>query len=278
MKRLYTHLLPPVAVALTAVVQLLPVARCLGAWISEVQPWPRTVINHTGTATFVIPPLIEISGLHGLPQAELVIIDASPSPLSPGTPAPIGTVLRVVPLIGEQDIRVAAESPWPQQMGSPNPGSAVVLPPGQTLGLGGKPRTLLLFDGPTGLVSFGDSIQSWPDLANATLLDALTLGPANAAAPLGNEPSLGIATDQALSRPMQSTANPWDSVYLIGRPSLDGTLDNTESYRLDPGLANLVIQTLPSSQAETPEPSTATATVLLVSLFWIIRKRTIIHP
>ncbi len=229
---------------------------CYAGWISEVQPWPRDTLNSTSTQIWTLPSLIELSGLNSLGSVELVVIDATDSPTRHGR------ILEVVPVADGPSTRVVTESSWPEgylSVDNTETGLLTLLDENALLDLLDGPRSLMLFDGPTGLIPNSGSIDTYLEDVTATLLDVVTYSPTVAAASFQGEPVLTIQHGQAIARPMKTPNDPWEDLYLVGTPRLNGSLAGTDpEYFLNPGLANDIYTPAPPL----PEPG---STVLLLS-------------
>jgi len=217
----------------------------LAGWISEVQPQSRQVNNITRTETVTLPALIEVSGLSSLDHAEIIIVNASVDR------SRHGRILQTVPIGAGGDVRLIQDS---------------------SLNLDG-PRSLLLFDGITGLVANSGAIPNdlSPILA-ARLLDVVTYGPGGAASTLDGEPVLEWSPSQIIARPMRTQAQPWENQYIVGTPNIDGFVtDANPLFQLNPGLANPIWQ-----PHHTPSPNTAALLVSALILMRIVMRTN--HP
>lgn len=214
---------------------------CFAGWISEIQPQLRQVNNITRTKTLTLPALIEVSGLSSLDQAEIVIINASTES------SRYGRILQTVSIGAGGDVRLIQDS---------------------SLNLDG-PRSLLLFDGITGLVVNSGTLPS--DLSQnpaVQLLDVVTYGPAGSASALDGEPVLEWSQGQVLARPMRTEAQPWLDQYIVGTPTIDGFVAETNPlFQLNPGLANPTWQPL-----RTPTPNTAALLAVMTIALWPWRR------
>ena len=266
-----------VQVSKTALILLIPLLgadTCLAGWISEVQPFSHQVFDITHTQVLDVPPLVELSGLGGAGVFELVILDAGLSPEQ------TGRVLQTIAFTTGTDVHVVAEEPLPQQLASGN-ARLTTLDQSQTLDLSAGPRSLLLFDGLTGLVPNSGQLQNLALNAGVNLLDVITFGPSSLAGSPGSptptnsaqayedEPVLVVQTGEAISRPMANLSQPADRFYLTGTPNLEGALLNDlPEYRLNPGLVNLELD-LSSS----PEPGCGAILLIGQAGWWLLSRR-----
>ncbi len=245
--------------ATLACLQLVWVCPCMAGWISEVQTTARQTHNVVHSDVLTLPAYIELVGLDGFDQPELVIISASTSENRHGR------ILQVISLGPGPGVRVVTGGAWPIDLGS----DAVTTLDGNTeLNLDG-PRTLLLFDSPTRLIPNTGRIQQFLDDVTADLLDAVTFGPVGSAQTYEGEPVLAIAPGQLIAKPMRYETEPWESFFLIDTPSLDGLLKSTTPvYASNPGLINPIWHPV-----EVPEPSTVLVCVAGVGMWISIRRR-----
>lgn len=263
--------------ALILLISLLGANTSMGGWISEVQPFSRRVFNITHTRVLDVPPLVELSGLDGTGVFELVILDAGLSPER------AGRVLQTIAFTAGTEVHVVAEEPWPQQLAS-GESRLTTLDQGRDLDLSAGPRSLLLFDGLTGLVPNSGQIQNLAINTGINLLDTVTFGPSSVASPSGspgsptptgpaqaqgNEPVLAIQTGEAISRPMASLSQPADRFYITGTPDLEGALlSELPAYRLNPGLANLELDL-----TQAPEPGCGAVLLVTQAGWWLLSRR-----
>ena len=233
----------------------------LAGWISEIQPNPRHETNIARQITVTIPPLVELSGLDGLSRVDLVILDASTSQTRHGR------IKQVIPIGSGPGVRVVTDGPWPfpdfvNTSDNHRNAAITVLDQDNHLELGG-PKSVLLFDGPTGLVSNSGHINAFLDQITAQLIDVVTYGPAGQTRPFDQEQILTANSGDVITRPMMKEVDPSQTIYYIGSPTMSGTLvvDNSPTFPLNPGLMNLA-----GSSLQIPEPHTAVLIVLAVCL------------
>jgi len=260
--------LPPFI--LSGLVQILLSSFCIAGRISEIGPTPREVYNTTHTAMVTLPPLIEFSGLDGLGWVELVIVDASPGPSFKQSS---GTILQTVLIPPGHDTRVVTESTWPANTAH---SQFTTLAGNQKLNLGNQPRTLFLFDRPTGLVAHGTFIREFLNHgdSDANLLDVVTYGPAGTAIGFGSEPVLEVDPGQVIAKPMQNLTEPWANQFIVGKPTLDGMLTNiTPAYLLNPGLENHILSPSQQTPPITPEPSSGVLLFLVLAAYGVSANR-----
>ena len=263
--------------ALILLISLLGADTCLGGWISEVQPFSRRVFDITHTRVLDVPPLVELSGLDGSGVFELVILDAGPSPER------VGRVLQTIAFTTGTGVHVIADEPLPQQLAS-GEARLTTLDQGQSLNLSAGPRSLLLFDSLTGLVPNSGQIQNLALNAGVNLLDTVTFSPTSFASPSsfaddpnaaqahGDEPVLTIHTGEAISRPMASLSQPANRFYVTGTPDLEGALlSEVPAYRLNPGLANLILDSI--SETHSPEPGCGAVLLVAQTGWWVLSRR-----
>lgn len=224
---------------------------CPAAWISEVQPTARQALNASQTDQSTIPALVEVLGLAGVVEAELVIINAQDSPTR------WGAIQQVVTIGAGQPARILTGGPWPTDIfpfGDPPPGDRVQMI-GGGLDLTGS-RTLLLFDRVTGLIPLSGKIntpQAQALLAGAQLLDVVTFGPngSGSARAYQGEAILSLDATKAAARPTLPAGGPGPA-FLVGTPDLNGDLlAGSGFFALSPGLTNTVV-----TAASMPEPTT----------------------
>ena len=228
---------------------------CFAGWISEIQPAPRIEYNLTRQAMLTIPSLVELSGLKGLSQVDLVILDASLSP------SRHGQIRQVISFTTSSDVRVVIDGTWPySDPSSYDIQSNVSAMTAKTLNLSGS-KSLLLFDGPTGLVDHIGHINEFLDKVSAQLIDVVTFGPAGEAMSFNGEPVLTVQPGDVITQPMTKTKpSDW---YLIGQPTINGMIQDVGlAYPLNPGIMNPIRQASP----QVPEPYTI-GLVVCVLLF-----------
>lgn len=211
---------------------------CLAGWFAEVQPQPRLVHNTNHTGVSFLPPLIELGGLEGVGEVELVVLDASPRV------SRHGWILNVLRIPGDQAVRLALGAPWPEDVELPirSEPLAVGLPaPGFfSLDLRG-PRTLLLFADRTGLTPHSGRIQDQEmELSGAGLLDALSFGfVGDRASALNSEILLDLVDQGVIARPRVAEGEVGPVLYLTGVPDMEGYLrGHAPPFRLNPGVMN----------------------------------------
>jgi hypothetical protein len=213
---------------------------CLAGWFAEVQPQPRLVHNTSRTGVSFLPPLIELGGLEGLGEVELVVLDAS------HRISRQGWILNVLRLAGDQAVRLALGAPWPEDVELPIQSEplAVGLPATEFFSLDLRgPRSLLLFADRTGLTPNSGRIQDQKiDLPWVGLLDALSFGFAgDRASPLSSEIVLELIDQGVIARPRVAEWEVGPALYLTGVPDVEGYLHGyAPPFRLNPGVMNEV--------------------------------------
>lgn len=217
---------------------------CVAAWISEIQPEQRQTLDLSKAHMVSVPAMVELSGFAATDQAELVIVDAS------ARVSRHGFILNTIPINPGRETRVLSGDPWPSELESPRSTTDTVAQEQPGLDLQG-PRTLLLFSQPTGLKPNSGKIQDLLSTVNAKLIDVVTYGPAGTAPTLGFEPIVHADIGEVISRPLLTAIKPWENLYLVGKPNMDGLLgDVSPGYWLNPGQRNTVWQ-----PDQLPEPS-----------------------
>lgn len=227
----------------SAVASLSLAGPCLAGWFAEVQPQPRLVHNTNHTGVSFLPPLIELGGLEGLGEVELVVLDAS------RRVSRNGWILNVLRIPGDQAVRLALGAPWPEDVELPIQSEpvAVGLPALGFFSLDLRgPRTLLLFADQTGLTPHSGRIQDQEvDLLGAGLLDALSFGfIGDRASAFSSEVVLDLVDQGVIARPRAAEGEVGPALYLIGVPDMEGYLRGpVPPFRLNPGAMNEIWET-----------------------------------
>jgi len=254
---------------------VLSVHLCFGAWISEIQPDPRQVFDSSRLGMVTIPGLIEITGLGSLANAQVVVISADPQAMR------YGMVLQAITVPIGADVRVILEhpvtdDPLPFDIGSTGSGGVTIVSSSSDLGLHG-PRTILLFDRPTGLIPGSGRIQDLvQNTDKPTLLDAVTfVAEGGLARSYTGEPVLELLASEAITRPMRTPTLPWDDLYFVGVPGPDGLInDHGSAFPLNPTFTNLVWQGLTQ---DIPVPTTLGSFLLLLAAYLCDRRMGRLH-
>lgn len=262
-------------------------ASAWAGFISELCPAGRWATTRDGQVVWV-PEYVEVSAVAEEGPLELVIIDASVSPSRYGRIVAVLT-LESDPATGRGPaVRVGAAGDWAALAGR----FVGQMPAGTwtfwsdslktaMMGTAGtiQPRSLMLFDRPTGLSVMHGTIQQ-AEWGSAQLLDVVTVAPEGGVARAwGNEPVVQMNLQMALVRPRWGNA--WDGViyyrdgqppgkgYLVGVPTVDGQLaDVAPGYiALTPGAMN------PVWLGHMPEPAGAVLMGKLLIILTLTRKK-----
>jgi hypothetical protein len=198
------------------------------AVISEVLFQP-TLMRPANASLGTAPVYIEIDELPEHP-VDLVILSAQSSL------ARRGLVLQVFTLPASSAVRVLAQGSFSPGMLGPEVAALVTsLPAGVTFNLPPSlPRSIMLFDGVTGLTPEQLLSSQGDKLVGKPLLDVLTFGPG--AASIGGEPVWDTTGVTAGSRLNYRAVSP-GSVWTFGVPTAEAAIGPLE-YRLNPGLPN----------------------------------------
>ena len=198
---------------------------------------------------------------------ELVVIDAAyPS-------ANFGLIRQVIAFGSNADVHVIVEGGSPADVREVElpPERVTLLPAGRSFGFqqpggGVGSRSLLLFDGMTGLTSLDGRIQN---LTNSLdwdrLLDVVTFGDPSRTRSFESEPVIDLSKGSVLLRPLTSQLLP-AGTFLVG--DLDETgrlLGHEPAFHANPGMLNF---TAPS--VLNPEPGMRW---LLVAWLWLGMRR-----
>lgn len=222
------------------------------------------------------PNAVELDGLWGLAQVDLVVIDAT------ALRSRYGEVLQVVPLSldGAQSTILLSESAWPDGLWNrpaPPPDTSILL---SDLGCDGfrfpslafaEARTVLLFGERTGLVAGGGTLVSQLGESGVKPLDWLTFSEDGRATAFAGESVLNTATGHAVARPRAKGGVP-SELLLIDRVDESAALATVSPiFYVTPGLTNPVWEPL-----HMPEPTSAAGMVLLLAVLG--RGRQIVRP
>ena len=254
-----------------------------GMWLTAVAQGGQISELFLADPAIGMPNAVEVFGLNGLGQADLVIIDA-------GIGSRHGEVLQVVTLDAPLQVVLVSDAPWPGGLWAEVTGPAESRMVGDDLAGNAfaftRARTILLFDRKTNLDAhrsnlFTDPLQQ-SRVAGATLLDWVTFAPGGEATTLDNadlgsivlnEPFtdegeaqyvIDTAQGDAMARPRVDGG--FSRIWLVGNPNALGQLTTLDQpFDLTPGLTNPALQ-----GPRLPEPTSAAC--LLAGLGLLLKR------
>ena len=216
------------------------------AWVSEV--WLSAQPGRDIHDQIVqIPALIEVSGLAGIANPELVIIDAGDSLIR------YGRVKQIFSLTGSANVRLVHEGLFPPTLGVSGQSATadiLALADNETFDLAGS-RAAVLFDQPTGLSVVGGNINSLNDLDPVDVVTFGSPGQTRVHADFVDRPVIDVSDIAVVTRPNQPEGpDPWPNLFFTRTPSLNIVIPTINgNYQLNPARFNRRWQPLPEPSA-----------------------------